>query len=162
MKGLEISEIMLSKLERTLRIDSEFYKKINLEFLDSIAHKNPSKLTQFVNVSDGNHLSISDHFSDTGVPYYRGGDIYNFYIEQTNNPLRIPENVYEIGNMKRSHLKKGDVLVSIVGAIIGNLSLVKTDEKATCSCKLAILRPKCIESEILALYLKSKFGQNQI
>ncbi|WP_296621222.1 hypothetical protein [Marivirga sp.] len=35
-------------------------------------------------------------------------------------------------------------------------------EKATCSCKLAILRPKSIKPELLAIYLKSKFGQNQI
>ncbi|AWW00737.1 DNA methylase [Arcticibacterium luteifluviistationis] len=64
--------------------------------------------------------------------------------------------------MKRSHLSKGDVLISIVGAIIGNLSLVKTDSKATCSCKLAILRPKSIKPELLSVYLKSNFGQNQI
>ena len=31
MDGLECSEIMLSSLERTLRIDAEFYKKGNLQ-----------------------------------------------------------------------------------------------------------------------------------
>lgn len=162
MEGLEISEINFSELERTTRIDSEFYKTVNLNFLNTIIEKKPKSLAEFVNISDGNHLSISDHFCEEGVPYYRGGDIYNFYIEQTSNPLRIPEEVYNIGNMKRSHLKKGDVLISIVGAIIGNLSLVRTDSKATCSCKLAILRPKSIKPELLAIYLKSKFGQNQV
>lgn len=162
LEGLEISEINFSELERTTRIDSEFYKTVNLNFLNTIIEKKPKSLAEFVNISDGNHLSISDHFCEEGVPYYRGGDIYNFYIEQTSNPLRIPEEVYNIGNMKRSHLKKGDVLISIVGAIIGNLSLVRTDSKATCSCKLAILRPKSIKPELLAIYLKSKFGQNQV
>lgn len=162
MEGLEISEVNFSELERTTRIDSEFYKTVNLNFINTIIEKNPKSLTEFVNVSDGNHLSISDHFCEEGVPYYRGGDIYNFYIEQTSNPLKIPVEVYNIGNMRRSHLKKGDVLISIVGAIIGNLSLVRTDSKATCSCKLAILRPKSIKPELLAIYLKSKFGQNQV
>jgi restriction endonuclease S subunit len=162
LEGLEISEVNFVDLERTIRIDSEFYRTVNLNFLSTIIEKKPKSLAEFVDVSDGNHLSISDHFCEDGIPYYRGGDIYNFYIEQTTDPLRIPEEVFNIGNMRRSHLKKGDVLISIVGAIIGNLSLVKTDSKATCSCKLAILRPKAIKPELLAIYLKSKFGQNQV
>ena len=52
--------------------------------------------------------------------------------------------------------------MSIVGAIVGNLALVTTNNEATCSCKLAIMRPSNIDSEFLAIYLKSYFGQNQI
>ena len=162
LEGLEISEILKSNLERTNRIDSEFYSKANLEVLFSVEKKNPKPLTEFVKISDGNHMSISEYFSVDGIPYYRGGDIYNFFIEQTSNPLRIPKDIFDWNNMKRSHLQKGDVLISIVGAIIGNLSLVKTNQKATCSCKLAILRPKSIPPELLSTYLKSYFGQNQI
>ncbi len=57
--------------------------------------------------------------------------------------------------------KKGDVLLSIVGSI-GGVAFVGTDALATCNCKLAILRPKSITPEYLAIYLKSKFGQGQI
>ena len=66
--------------------------------------------------------------------------------------------------MQRSHLQKGDVLMSIVGAIIGNVSLVTTDELATCSCKLAIIRPNknVLRPEYVAMYLASKYGQQQI
>jgi restriction endonuclease S subunit len=162
LEGLEISEIFKSELERTARIDSEFYAKENLKSLEVINGKAPKSLTEYLNVSDGNHMSISEHFTNDAIPYYRGGDIYNFFIEQTQNPLNIPESVYSWPHMKRSHLQKGDVLISIVGAIIGNLSLVKTNSKATCSCKLAILRPKNIEPEFAAIFLRSKYGQNQI
>lgn len=162
LEGLEISEILLSELERTARIDSEFYTKSNIEILEILKSKYPQALTNFLQVSDGNHMSISEYFTEGQIPYYRGGDIYNFFIEQTNSPLTIPQSVYDWPHMKRSHLQKGDVLISIVGAIIGNLSLVRTDDKATCSCKLAILRPKQIESEFVAMFLKSKYGQNQI
>ncbi|MBN2824030.1 MAG: restriction endonuclease subunit S [Campylobacterales bacterium] len=128
-----------------------------------IIEKNAKPLTDFVDVSDGNHLTISDYYCDnSGVPYYRGSDIYNFFIEQANSPLYIKHNIFESNNMKRSHLKKGDVLMSIVGAIIGNLSIVSSDKSATCSCKLAILRPKTIMSNFLAIFLKSIYGQNQI
>jgi hypothetical protein len=65
--------------------------------------------------------------------------------------------------MMRSHLKKGDVLLSIVGTI-GELSLVTQDRPATCSCKLAILRPraKSISPEYLAVFLRSRYGRGQI
>lgn len=159
---MEITEILLSNLERTNRLDSEFYSKINLRILEKLKLGKYQALTDCVNVSDGNHMSISNYFTDGGIPYYRGSDIYNFFIEQTLNPLYIPEEIYNWNNLKRSHLSKGDVLISIVGAIIGNLSLVKTDNKATCSCKLAILRPTTIEPEVCAIFLKSKYGQSQI
>ena len=161
MKGLEVSEVRLSELERTWRIDSEFYEKENLSIQILLKDLKAIPLTDVVGVSDGNHMSISDNFCDTGIPYYRGQDIHNFFIENAN-PVCIPESIYKMPTMSRSYLRKGDVLLSIVGTI-GEVSLVSTDKDATCSCKLAILRPKgkC-KSETIALFLQSKYGQNQI
>ena len=108
-------------------------------------------------------MSISDSFTDKGVPYYRGGDIYNMFIEQCPDPLYIPRSVFNMKTMQRSHLKKGDILMSIVGAIIGNLSLVSTDNDATCSCKLAIIRPFAnLSPEYMITFLMSEIGQSQI
>ena len=50
------------------------------------------------------------------------------------------------------------MLLSIIGTI-GETSLVKTKQDATCSCKLAILRPKSIEPAYLATYLSSAVGR---
>jgi Type I restriction modification DNA specificity domain len=160
LEGLEISEVRLSKLERTLRIDTEFYTKENLLIEDFIKKNKYSKLTDLVKVSDGNHMSISEKFIDSGVPYYRGQDIHSFFIEGAN-PNCIDIDTFNLPVMKRSHLKKGDVLLSIVGTI-GKLGLVTTDNKATCSCKLAILRPSKVIAEFLSVFLASKYGQNQI
>lgn len=126
MDGLEISEIELSKLERTKRIDSEFYKKVNLEVDNTLAHMETATFADFFKVSDGNHMTISDSFTDDeeGVPYYRGQDIYNLFIEEAS-PLKILKSSYNLPFMKRSHLKKGDILMSIVGAIVGNSVSVK-------------------------------------
>ncbi len=153
---------MLSDLERTKRLDSEFYGQNNIQAFNRLVSLQSLPITDFVTVSDGNHMSISDYYCEDGVPYYRGTDIYNFFIEHASNPLAITDAAFNIPNMKRSHLKQGDVLMSIVGAIIGNLSLVTTHDKATCSCKLAIMRPTKIEPSFLAMYLKSFYGQNQI
>ena len=161
MDGLECSEINRSELERTLRIDSEFYSKSAIKVSDMLQSRSHDLLTTFVNVSDGNHMGISDYFIDEGVPYYRGQDAGAFFIENSN-PICINEKTFELPVMKRSHLKKGDVILSIVGTI-GSLSLVYSDKSATCSCKLAILRPKeGKNAELLATFLRGKYGQAQI
>jgi hypothetical protein len=136
MDRLEATEVKLSNLERTKRIDSEFFKKeyINIDFL--LAQKQLISITKYVKVFDGNHMKISDNFSNTGIPYYRGQDIHNFFIEQSS-PICIDIDTYNLPYMKRSHLRKGDVLLSIVGTI-GNVSLVDSEKPTTCNCKLAI------------------------
>lgn len=164
LEGLEISEISNNSLERTLRLDAEFYSKFNLDQQKFFNDIDAQSLAKFATISDGNHMSISDCFVDDGVPYYRGGDIYNVFIETTTSPLRIPKPIFDMPTMQRSHLQKGDVLMSIVGAIIGNVSLVTTNNLATCSCKLAIIRPdkNKLMPEYVGMYLMSKYGQQQI
>lgn len=160
MDGLEAAIIKFSELERTHRIDSEFFKREHLEVATKLNTKSLTPITDFVKVFDGNHMKISESFADSGVPYYRGQDIHYFFIEQSS-PICIDEGTYNLPYMKRSHLKKGDVLLSIVGTV-GGVALVSTEQLATCNCKLAILRPNKIKPEYLASYLSSKFGQNQI
>lgn len=163
LEGLEITEVSISALERTHRLDSEFYSRSNLKQVALLENIKAISLCHFADISDGNHMSISKEFVETGIPYYRGGDIYNSFIEFATNPLYIPQRVFDIPTMHRSHLHKGDILMSIVGAIIGNISIVATNNDATCSCKLAIIRPKeNVSSEYLATYLRSRFGQQQI
>lgn len=112
-------------------------------------------------VSDGNHFTISSDFVEEGIPYYRGQDVVgNFFIEQTA-PNFITQEAYDRPYMGRSHLKKGDVLISIIGTI-GELSLVSDERPATCSCKLAILRPHSIRPEFLAVALRSRLGRLQV
>ena len=163
MDGLEISEISLCELERTARVDAEFYKKENLVVAAKLKKTAFHPLTDFFDISDGNHMSISEQFQEEGIPYYRGQDIYNTFIEEAS-PICIDEDTYLHPHMLRSHLKAGDVLMSIVGAIVGNSALVSSDNAATCSCKLAIIRPKNngILPEFLLIYIKTEYGQNQI
>ena len=161
LEGLEVSEVMLSELERTKRFDSEFYKKENLQIVSFLKERGCDNLVDLVNISDGNHMSISENFIDSGIPYYRGQDIHSFFIENAS-PIYISEDIFNKPLLKRSHLQKNDILLSIVGTI-GKVAIVSTNDKATCSCKLAILRPKKrISSELLAVFLNSRYGQNQI
>ena len=161
MGGLEAAIAPFSELERTLRVDAEYFKKPYIETereLDALATDTVATLTH---VSDGNHFTISDDFVEEGIPYYRGQDVVGHFFIEAATPNFITEEAFNRKYMARSHLKKGDVLLSIVGTI-GELSLVDTDAPATCSCKLAILRPHKISPEVLAIFLRSRHGRNQI
>jgi len=81
----------------------------------------------------------------------------HFFIEQATANA-ITREAFEQPFMKRSHLQQGDVLLSIIGTV-GETSLVKTAREATCSCKLAILRPQATSPEYLAAYLSSPVGK---
>ena len=163
MDGHEITELNLSSLERTKRIDAEFYKKENIAVDAVLSSWNKRSIADCFHVSDGNHMSISDSFCENGVPYYRGQDIYNLFIENAS-PLMIDRATFEKPQMRRSHLKKGDILMSIVGAIVGNSAMVTSENPATCSCKLSIMRSKDngISPELLLVYIKTRYGQVQI
>lgn len=160
LEGLEISIVSKSSLERTLRFDSEFYLKDFLLKEEILNKLKLNSIDSVAKVTDGNHMSISDRFREKGIPYYRGQDIHNFFIEHSS-PICIDSKTFNIPHLKRSHLKKGDVLLSIVGTI-GGVSVVGSNKPATCNCKLAIFRPHSINGYFLATYLKTKYGQNQI
>ena len=163
LKGLEISEVRLSALERSWRFDAEFYSKVHLR-IDNLLKANAAvPLTDFANVSDGNHMGVSDEFCAEGVPYFRGGDIKEFFLSFARPEYCVPESIYTKPTMIRSHMKRGDVFVSIVGAIIGQIGMKTDDVPALCSCKLGILRPKNPNtSAYIAAFLLSKVGQSQI
>ena len=159
MEGLEATEKKLSELERSWRIDAEFFQSRYLDIDRKLATLRCESVAHVADVSDGNHFSISASFVDDGIPYYRGQDVVgHFFIEQAT-PNTITRDAFEQSFMQRSHLKKGDVLLSIIGTV-GETSLVKTQREATCSCKLAILRPKSIQPAYLAAYLSSDVGRS--
>lgn len=148
------------------RIDSDFFHPEFLD-LDEILHQLPTeRINRQFSISDGNHISISRHFTPQGeVPYFRGQDINNFFLENSR-PIRIPQNVFDSPGMKRSHFIGEDVLICIVGASTGTIGLVSdSDTPATGSCKIGIIRKKngaVIDPLYLAPFLMGKFGQYQV
>ncbi|CAJ0826990.1 10608_t:CDS:10 [Entrophospora sp. SA101] len=149
-------------LERTFRIDAEFYKPEILNSLNLLSKKQP--LTNYVKVSDGNHSKITEYFQDyPGIPYYGGKDVSaNFFIENAK-PVYIPEKKYNKKEMRRSHFLPGDILLTTVG-IIGNLSLITdTIKESTGARSVGFLRPTSeLSSEYIASFLMSKYGLIQL
>jgi type I restriction enzyme M protein len=161
LEGLDAAEIKLSALERTKRVDAEFFSKRHLRVSALLHRARTEDVAALADISDGNHFSIADQFVDEdGIPYYRGQDgVGHPFIEQSS-PRLISQKAYSQPYMTRSHLRKGDVLLTIVGTI-GESALVTSDEPATCSCKLAILRPHGVLPGYLAAFLRSEIGRSQ-
>ena len=153
------SEVPWSKLTEDRRLDAEYYQPKYLHQEGTIESLPHDRLDELAKVSDGNHISIAETFCDSGVRYLRGQDLGDFFISDTDSTY-IPETTYE--DLKRSHMKSGDVLLGVI-ATIGAVSLV-TDrfETLTGNCKIAIVRPQKIESEYLAAYFMSLVGQREL
>ena len=160
---MQTSIARYSELERTKRIDAEFFWPVFLDLNKVLSAKIVQPLTALCKVSDGNHMSVAHHFqTENGIPYFRGQDINTDFFIENAKPTFIPENIYARPYMRRSWIQEGDILLSIVGTI-GSLSIVTEKvKKSTGSCKIAILRPKKKRSGYIASFLQSKYGQFQI
>jgi len=155
----EISVVKLSELEGAKRIDAEYYRPEYLQSQKMLSKIPTENLSRLCMVTDGNHMSISRWFTNKGIRYLRGQDLTDFFISDSN-PVYIPESIFE--KLKRSHIFKEDVLVTIVGTI-GLVGIVGDDfDKLTANCKIAILHPYNINPWFLAAFLYSKYGQDQI
>jgi hypothetical protein len=108
--------------------------------------------------SDGNHFAVNEDFVEVGLSYDRGRGGH-FFIEQAASNF-ITEQAYRQPFMTRSHLKKGDVLLCIIGTI-GESSLVTSDRRATCSRRLTILRPQRIDPAYLAFFCVANLAEGK-
>src|ERR1019366_2567954 len=152
------SSVEVSSLSKDFRLDAEHYEP---EYLaqERATKRRSVRLHTVADVSDGNHLSIAEQFSESGVRYLRGQDLSDFFISDAD-PIYIPEKIYR--TLTRSHMLAGDVLVGIVGTI-GSVGLVtKRHGNLTGNCKLAIIRAHALPPEYIAAYLASRVGQNEI
>lgn len=139
------------------RFDAECYQP-DLQAVETrISARSPRLLETVASVSDGNHVSIADHFCASGVRYLKGSEVSEVFIDD-EEPTYIPRKIYQA--IARAHVNIGDVLASVIGSV-GPVALVTEKYKQlSCSCKLAILRPFGISGEVLLAYLLSPSGQS--
>lgn len=157
-----VSIVQRKHLEKTYRLDSEYYQPEYIESFEKLLKSKAVPLFRLANVGDGNHLTIAEQFQDfPGVRYLRGQDVSIEMIIEDRNEVYIPEDVYQ--KIERAQIYLGDVLVTIVGANTGLIGLAyDIPEKLSASCKLGIARVHAIDPGYLYAFLISKFGQTQI
>ena len=129
--------------------------KYNVQTLKTLATKITSGATP---------LSGGDAYmeQDGGVPFVRSGNI------NPDNEIDFNSLVYlkpEIHNkkLKSSQLKRGDLMVAIVGATIGQVSVYQDDREANINQAIALIRlGEGVNSEYAKEFLYSKIGQIQL
>lgn len=97
------------------------------------------------------------------IPFIKSGNLEDNDKIDFKNISYIPKKIHE-SYLKSSQLKKGDLLVAIVGATIGKVSVYNYDKEANINQAIASVRldkekahPKYVKAFIL-----SKIGQNQL
>ncbi len=83
------SEVAWSMLTEDKRLDAEHYQPKYLEQEGAIESLPHERLDAVADVSDGNHISIAEQFSESGVRYLRGKDLSDFFVADTD-PICIP------------------------------------------------------------------------
>jgi hypothetical protein len=76
------SEVIFSEIPDDLRFDAEYYQPEYLSQVDTITKSSFKTVEELADVSDGNHLSISENFCESGIRYLRGQDLKDFFIMQ--------------------------------------------------------------------------------
>lgn len=155
-----MSEILLSELEYSGRLDSEYYQKCFLKYENIILRNNHSNLSDVANFLIGPFGSAfnTDNYLEKGeYRYIRGQDVKPFILKNSDNRY-IPE--ADFNRLEKYALKENDVLVSVVGTL-GNACLVQAENlPAIFSCKSTVIRTKKVSPIYILTYLNSKYGQS--
>lgn len=158
MDGLECSEVNISKLEFSSRIDAEYYRKSFLEFENRVMLSNYTSLCEaarFLIGPFGSAYDTSNYTTLSNYRYVRGQDVKPFILKD-DEPRFIARCDFE--RLSKYSLKEQDIMVSVVGTL-GNACLVRSkDLPAIFSCKSTVIRTKKLNPYYLIAYLNSKYG----
>jgi type I restriction enzyme, S subunit len=103
------------------------------------------------------------YVEEDGIPFIRSGDINVDDIIDYNNVLFIRDDVHN-NQLKGSQLQKGDLLIAIVGATIGQVAVFNDEREANINQALAMVRldPSKAIPQYVKLYFLTKLGQAEL
>jgi restriction endonuclease S subunit len=150
------------------RIDPHFYSPEFAE-LENIFIDGKYEVKTFKDIAEkiasgATPLSGGDAYTNKadGIPFVRSGNINANKIIDFDKLLYIKKEIHE-KKLKSSQLEKGDILIAIVGATIGQVSLYDYNREANINQAIALVRVKeNINPEYVKEYLLCSVGQNQL
>ncbi|KHO50616.1 MAG: N-6 DNA methylase [archaeon GW2011_AR11] len=150
------------------RIDPHFYRPAFIQFYQQLEKtkfefKTLGEITEKV-TSGATPLSKGDAYTskEEGIPFIRSGDINEDKNINFDEVLYIKDTIHN-KILKGSKLKKGDVLIAIVGATIGQISIYDYDKEANINQAIALVRLKQgINPEYIKAFMISTLGQKQL
>ena len=163
---MQYSIVAFNKITKNsdFRIDAECYTPDHLEVERSISKKNFNIVEDYAtSVINFGAYSLCNYieFLDSGKPFLVTEDINNNVIE-TSRLHYISEEVHLL--LHKSHCFKGQVLLTMAGAYLGQAAVFNEDFE--CSSNQAIakitLKPNSINPYYLSTFLNCRYGQSQI
>ena len=163
---MQYSIVAFSKIARNadLRIDAECYTPYHLEVERAISKKNFNLVEDYAaSVINFGPYSLCNYieFLDSGKPFLVTEDINNNVIE-TGKLHYISEEVHLL--LHKSHCFKGQVLLTMAGAYLGQAAVFNEDFE--CSSNQAIakitLKSNSINPYYMSTFLNCRYGQSQI
>ena len=142
----------------TGRLDAEYYLP-KYEELTKIISSYPygcKDLKDIVDFYRGNFISDTN-YTDTGIPYLRGGDISSNRINDGN--IVYINSEYQYNN--ETICNYGDIVFAMIGSVGTAAIITKEFVGAYISNNLGLLRPKTnlLKPEVLHIFLTSAIGK---
>jgi restriction endonuclease S subunit len=165
LEGLEVSEVLFSKIDLGDRCDAEYFGKQDLQ-VEYILKKNHSvelrRLGTFVASAFYPAATQLYEFGDT--PFIRCVDCINYPLitkKQADSFEKIPKSFIE-ENKGINMLNKGDMVITKVGTPSFASLVFEHDEVALSRTVLGIKRIQNINPYYLLAFLRSKYGFSQL
>lgn len=122
------SVVSLDNLSKMLQFDAEYYKPEYLDNIDFLLHRASYPVKNFgdllVSISGGATPNGTD-YPDTGIPFLRVQNVMPNYLNLDDVVCVSPE--VHNGELQRSKLFAGDVLLTITGVSYGKAAYVPRD-----------------------------------
>ena len=150
------------------RLDPSYFRPI-FKMLDKIFSTTKYNVKTLKNLSTkitsgATPLSGGDAYTDqdSGIPFVRSGNINPDNEIDFNSLLYVKSEIHN-KKLKSSQLKKGDLMIAIVGATIGQVSVYENDREANINQAIALIRlNEQVNPEYAKEFLYSKIGQIQL
>lgn len=150
------------------RIDPHFYRPSFIRFYN-ILQKSKFEIKTIGEISErvtsgATPKSKGSAYTtkEEGIPFIRSGDINEDKMINFDEILYIKSEIHN-KLLKGSKLKKEDVLIAIVGATIGQVSMYDHEKEANINQAIALVRLKeGINPEYVKAFLLSTLGQKQL
>jgi len=115
LERLEVSEVKLSELEYSGRLDAEYYRPVFLQYEKIVKIKKSvllSELSDFLIGPFGSAFTVENYTADKSYRYIRGKDVKQMKLMDDDNVF-LPKDDFD--RLSKYALKKNDVHVSVVG-----------------------------------------------
>lgn len=159
MDGHECSEVFLSALDETCRIDSEYYSKEYLREEQQLLKQPHFRIKTKYKVTDGEHGSVD--YLENGVKYLTAENIKHGFVDLSK--IRYVSEEVDKRNARAS-VNEGDILISIKGTI-GSVAIADASLKpCNMNRDVAIIKPLEPNDKtnyLITLFLMGKYGALQ-